>query len=133
MITDICKNQKELMESTFALYELILQGIYIWHKVGQKDVFACLFSVHNTISLSSHEKLWLIRLRLQRYFSHHRPKRSQTKHTCSWLDKPVVLAQGYFGKLINFKHFTRICFSLCCIVFFIYFAHCFFFSFICSL
>ena len=57
MITDICKNQKELMESTFALYELILQGIYIWHKVGQKNVFACLFSVHNTISLSSHEKL----------------------------------------------------------------------------
>ena len=36
-----------------------------------KLFFACLFSVHNTISLSRHEQVFLIRLRFQRYFSHH--------------------------------------------------------------
>ena len=34
-------------------------------------MFACLFSVHNTISLSVHEQLCLIRLHFERYFSHH--------------------------------------------------------------
>ena len=37
-----------------------------------KNIFACLFSVHNTISLSRHEQVCLIRLRFERYFSHHR-------------------------------------------------------------
>ena len=38
----------------------------------RKNIFACLFSVHNTISLSRHEQVCLMRLRFKRYFSHHR-------------------------------------------------------------
>ena len=38
-----------------------------------KDIFACLFSIHNTISLSCHEQVCLSGLRFERYFSHHRP------------------------------------------------------------
>ena len=37
----------------------------------RKKLFACLFSVHNTIVLSRHEQVCLIRLRFERYFSHH--------------------------------------------------------------
>ena len=37
-----------------------------------KNIYACLFSVHNIISLSRHEQVCLIRLRFERYFSHHR-------------------------------------------------------------
>ena len=37
-----------------------------------KDIFACLFSIHNTISLSCHEQVCLSGLRFKRYFSHHR-------------------------------------------------------------
>ena len=36
-----------------------------------KDIFACLFSIHNTISLSCHEQVCLSGLRFERYFSHH--------------------------------------------------------------
>ena len=38
----------------------------------RKDIFACLFSIHNTISLSCHELVCLSELRLEKYFSHHR-------------------------------------------------------------
>ena len=37
-----------------------------------KDIFACLFSIHNIISLSCHEQVCLSGLRFERYFSHHR-------------------------------------------------------------
>ena len=37
----------------------------------RKNIFACLFSVHNTISLSRHEQVCLMRLRFERYFSNH--------------------------------------------------------------
>ena len=37
-----------------------------------KNIYACLFSVHNTISLSRHKQVCLIRLRFKRFFSHHR-------------------------------------------------------------
>ena len=36
-----------------------------------KKFFACLFSVHNIISLSHHEQVCLTRLRFERYFSHN--------------------------------------------------------------
>ena len=36
-----------------------------------KNIFACLFSVHNTIGLSRHEQVVLMRLGFKRYFSHH--------------------------------------------------------------
>ena len=32
-----------------------------------KDIFACLFSIHNTISLSCHEQVCLSGLRFERY------------------------------------------------------------------
>ena len=65
----------------------------------RKNAFACPFSVHNTISLSRHEQVCLIRLRFERYFSDHRvrwrekylSKRSLIKDTCSWCDKLIVL------------------------------------------
>ena len=38
----------------------------------RKNIFACLFSVHNTISLSRHEQVCLMKLLFERYFSHHR-------------------------------------------------------------
>ena len=38
----------------------------------RKNIFPCLFSVHNTASLSRHEQVCLIRLRFERHFSHHR-------------------------------------------------------------
>ena len=37
-----------------------------------KKIFACLFSVHNTIILLHHEQVCLIRLRFERYLSHGR-------------------------------------------------------------
>ena len=41
--------------------------------VIRKNIFAFLFSVHNTTSLSRYEQVCLIGLRFKRYFSHHRP------------------------------------------------------------
>ena len=38
----------------------------------RKNIFACLFSVHNTISLSRHEQTCSIRLLFERFFSYHR-------------------------------------------------------------
>ena len=38
--------------------------------VIDKNIFPCLFSVHNTI-LSRHEKVCLMRLHFEKYFSHH--------------------------------------------------------------
>ena len=47
----------------------------------RKNIFACLFSVHNTISLSRHEQVCLMRLRFERYFSHHRAMTETIKLT----------------------------------------------------
>ena len=57
-----------------------------------------MFTVHNTISLSCHEQVCLIRLHFERYFSYHQArwwekylsKCSLIKHTCSWRDKFVL-------------------------------------------
>ena len=38
----------------------------------RKNIFDCLFSIHNIISLSRHEQVYLSGLRFERYFSHHR-------------------------------------------------------------
>ena len=37
----------------------------------RKNIFTCLFSVHNTISSPCHEQVSLISLRFERYFFHH--------------------------------------------------------------
>ena len=36
-----------------------------------KNIFTCLFSIHNTISLSRHEQVCLSGLSFERYFPHH--------------------------------------------------------------
>ena len=38
----------------------------------RKNIFTCLFNVHNTIRSSRHGQVCLMRLRFDRYFSHHR-------------------------------------------------------------
>ena len=40
-------------------------------KIKRKNIFACLVSIHNTISLSRREQICLSGLRFERYFSHH--------------------------------------------------------------
>ena len=37
---------------------------------ARKNIFACLFNIHNTISLSRHEQVCLSGLSFERYFSH---------------------------------------------------------------
>ena len=53
-----------------------------------------MFSVHNTIRLSRHEQICIIRLRFGRYFCNHQEKyllkRSLIKHTCSWLEREIL-------------------------------------------
>ena len=39
------------------------------HTAICKNIFACLFSIHNIIGLSCPEQVCLMRLRLKRYFS----------------------------------------------------------------
>ena len=68
-----------------------------------KNILACLFSIYNTINLSRHEQVCLIRLRIfplnmcdiiiyaARWWGKHLSKRSLIKHTCSWYDKLIVL------------------------------------------
>ena len=48
-------------------YEFLSKNFFI-----RKNIFACLFSVHSIVSLSRHEQVCLMRLRFERYFSHHR-------------------------------------------------------------
>ena len=101
-------------------FENILKGI-------SKNIFACLFSVHNTISLSRHEQVCLIRLRIERYFSHHRgsiyrkktkylskrrrekylSKRSLINHTCFWSDRLIVLCWKMLLQLFLFIWLTK--------------------------
>ena len=75
-----------------------------------KNIFACLFSVHNTISSSRHEQVCLMRLRFERYFSHHRArmekylsKRSLIKHTCSRRDKRIIIKILFMARCYSFK------------------------------
>ena len=91
----------------------------------RKNIFACLFSIHNTISLSRHEQVCLSRLRFERYFSvkvrifplnmrdiiiyvarwweKYLSKCSPLKHTCSWRDKPIVLKHLLIKNIWYFK------------------------------
>ena len=40
-----------------------------------------LFSVRNIISVSCHERVYLMRLPFERYFSHHRDRLSEKHHS----------------------------------------------------
>ena len=70
MIADIMTNKK---------YQATIKELFII----RKNIFACLFSVHNTIILSRHEQVCLMRLRFERYFSHHRAPSSSR-------DTPII-------------------------------------------
>ena len=55
------------------LYLFFKKALYEVKASIRKNVFACLFSVHNIIILSArYEKLYLIKLHFDRYFSNHR-------------------------------------------------------------
>ena len=64
-------------------------------QIIRKNIFACLSSVRNTISLSRHEQVCLVRLRFERYFSQwwekYLSKRSLIEYSCSWRNKLIVL------------------------------------------
>ena len=67
-------------------------------RIIRKNIFACLFSIHNIISLSRHKQVCLSGLHFERYFSHHQEKYlskcSPLKHTCSWCDQ-LIIAELY--------------------------------------
>ena len=50
-------------------FKMLLRGLAQWSNI-RKDITACLFSIHNTISLSCHEQVCLSELRCERYFFH---------------------------------------------------------------
>ena len=68
------KDSDTFHEPLFEAYFFNIQPtfLYIGKKLICKNIFTCLFSIHNTISLSRHEQVCLIRLPFARYFSHHR-------------------------------------------------------------
>ena len=49
----------------------------------RKNNFACLFNVHNTISLSREEQVCVMRLRFERYFSHPDDGRGISRNVAS--------------------------------------------------
>ena len=69
-------SSKELINEIKKLVKNLYKNKQITKQVYniRKNIFACLFSVHNTISLSRHEQVCIMRLRFERYFSHHREK-----------------------------------------------------------
>ena len=71
-IISLLSNIEKIFEKLMykRLYTFLNNNNFIYIR---KNIFACLFSVHNTISLSRHEQVCLMRLRFERYFSHHRP------------------------------------------------------------
>ena len=64
------KHCSNMHGTTFIIFSHHSHGNRI-EKCLRKNIFASLFSVHNKISLSCHEQVCLIRLRFERYFSHH--------------------------------------------------------------
>ena len=80
-----------------------------------KNIFAYLFSVHNAISLSCHEQVCLMRLRFERYFSHHRPnKRSFSRNVASLnilVHDVINLLYKIYQIFLIFKylHFCHFC------------------------
>ena len=90
-------SEKELLSWTYVLKKTL------WRKKNNificKNIFACLFSIHNTISLSRHEQVCLSRGYVSRdtspiiepWSGKYLLKCSPLKHTCSWRDKLIVL------------------------------------------
>ena len=68
---------KNLRFMRLYLNEIIkrLKEVYTYRPIPtlhiRKIIFACLFTIHNTISLSRHEQVCLSGLCFERYFSHN--------------------------------------------------------------
>ena len=65
------QHKKNVFDKLLIFWSYATFSLKFWHtikRIWSKNIFACLFSVHNTISLSRHEKVCLIRLRFERYF-----------------------------------------------------------------
>ena len=54
----------------FFKFRVLLTHSFLF--IIRRNIFACQFSVLNGISLSPHGQVCLMRLRFERYFSHHR-------------------------------------------------------------
>ena len=84
----------------------------------RKNIFACLFSVHNTISLSCHEQVCLMRLRFERYFSQlivlkHYLIHRNTRKNCFQQFSPItasttLLLWSLSSRLININKSKRL-------------------------
>ena len=87
-----------------------------------KNIFACLFSIHNTRRLSRHEQVCLSRLRFERYFSHHRDSDGKSiSRNVAYLNRGSALCMihknggmGNFGEInwgwegqLSFKDLNR--------------------------
>ena len=67
-----------------------------------KDIFACLFSIHN-ISLSCHEQVCLSGLRFERYFSDHRCHLNDGRS----ISRNVAHLNILVHDMINLKHLLQ--------------------------
>ena len=63
----------------------------------RKNIFARLFSIHNTISLSRHEQVCLSRLRFERYFSHHRTLNISDAVLCCFILADQFIKSSYMS------------------------------------
>ena len=97
-------------------FYILIRAIQTKQILMGKNIFAWLFIVHNTISLSCHGQAFLIRLHFERYFSHHQTKwweeyllkRSLIEHTCSWRDTLIVLQTNTTKKVWFFSYIVNI-------------------------
>ena len=68
---NLAGSRRKIFKVCLTIFQ-IMHGSYVEdYCVIRKNIFACLFSAHNIISLSRHEQVCLMRLRFERYFSHH--------------------------------------------------------------
>ena len=67
-------SQRQIDSRKFGSIIITIIIIIIIIIIIHKDIFACLFSIHNIISLSCHEQVCLSGLRFERYFSHHQAR-----------------------------------------------------------
>ena len=72
----------------------------------RKSIFAGLFSVHSTISLSRREQVRLIRLRFERYFSHHSPDDGRS------ISQNVASLNILVNDVINLLHYNMYFFAM---------------------
>ena len=72
LVLPLSNDRTKQRHLTFHVFSLVFTSSDNWKSrmFIPKNMFTSLFSVHNTISLSHHEQVCLIRLHFERYFSH---------------------------------------------------------------